>query len=172
MKMKRAYNMLLRLYPTDYRTCFAAEMLKTFEEAAAWRRKQGMLGSVYFSLAELVGLLIGAAAEWIAKLSTDRSIRGRCLPDLRMMRPPGVTRQQWFARTCATDIQPNPHDEVVEAETQITTTIGNMVHAIANHDFPKARFYSDREREIRAHLLWLREGQTIQKRPDMKPPLE
>ncbi len=98
MKRKRAYRALLRLYPMDYRTCFAAEMLSAFEAAANERRKQGMLRSGHFVLAELAGLLRGAAAEWMAKLSTDSSIRGRCLPDRRMMRPPGVTQEQWFAR--------------------------------------------------------------------------
>jgi hypothetical protein len=97
MKFKRAYQTILRLYPIDYRTCFAAEMLSTFEEAATQRRKQGTLWSAHFALAELLALLTGAAAEWIAKLSTDSSIRGRYLPDLRMMRPPGVTQEQWFA---------------------------------------------------------------------------
>jgi len=33
----------------------------------------------------------------VAKLTSDRTIRGRRLPDCRMMRPPGVTRQQWAA---------------------------------------------------------------------------
>jgi uncharacterized membrane protein YbaN (DUF454 family) len=37
--------------------------------------------------AELAGLLTGATAEWIAKLTSDSSVRGRSLPDLRMMRP-------------------------------------------------------------------------------------
>jgi hypothetical protein len=103
MKTKRACGTLLRLYPTDFRTRFAAEMLSTFEEAATERSKQGMLCSIHFASAELLGLLMGAAAEWMAKLSTDGAVRGRCLPDLRMMRPPGVTKKLWFAGTCTTD---------------------------------------------------------------------
>ena len=102
MKTKRAYDALLRLYPTDFRTRFAAEMLSTFEEAATERCKQGVLRSVHFASIELLGLLVGAAAEWRAKLSTDSSVRGRCLPDLRMMRPPGVTQKLWFGGACAT----------------------------------------------------------------------
>ncbi len=103
MKTKRAYDTLLRLYPADFRTRFAAEMRSTFEEEATERRKRGMLRSVHFASAELLGLLMGAAAEWMAKVSTDSAVRGRCLPDLRMMRPPGVTQKLWFAGTCATD---------------------------------------------------------------------
>jgi hypothetical protein len=97
--MTPAYKTLLRLYPADYRTRFAAEMLDTFAEANAGCGELGLLRSVKFASTELYGLLIGAAAEWIAKLTTDASVRGRCLPDLRMMRPPGVTRELWFALT-------------------------------------------------------------------------
>jgi len=53
---------------------------------------------------ELAGLLAGAAAEWIAKLTTDKSVRGRSLPDLRMMRPAGMPPKLWFARAeCSSD---------------------------------------------------------------------
>jgi hypothetical protein len=86
MNRKRAYETLLGLYPADYRARFAAEMLSTFEKVAEGR-----------AFAELTGLLTGTAAEWFAKLTTDSSIRGRCLPDLRMMRPPGVPQSVWFA---------------------------------------------------------------------------
>jgi hypothetical protein len=40
--------------------------------------------------------MLGAGREWLAKLTTDRSVRGRYLPDLRMMRPVGVSRELWF----------------------------------------------------------------------------
>jgi hypothetical protein len=84
--MKRAYTILLRLYPRDYRAMFGREMRHSFEMAANERRA-----------AELMGLLTGAVREWIAKLTTDKSVRGRVLPDLVMMRPPGVTREVHFA---------------------------------------------------------------------------
>jgi hypothetical protein len=40
---------------------------------------------------------MGAGREWLAKLTTEESVRGRSLPDPRMMRPVGVTRELWFA---------------------------------------------------------------------------
>jgi hypothetical protein len=86
--MNRVYRTLLRLYPADYRAMFAAEMALTFARVADDR-----LGPV---LAELIGLIIGAAAEWIAKWITDPSVRGRALPDVRMMRPVGVPKEVWF----------------------------------------------------------------------------
>ena len=84
--MRRAYHALLRLYPADYRAMFAAEMARTFDQIADDR----------LTLAELFGLLSGAASEWIAKWTTDPSVRGRSLPDVRMMRPPGVPKELWF----------------------------------------------------------------------------
>ena len=92
--MKRAYQALLGLYPYDYRAAFAAEMMETF----AW------VGSGRRGAAELAGLLAGVAREWIAKLTTDPSVRARSLPDLRMMRPAGMPRELWFGRTeCSSD---------------------------------------------------------------------
>ncbi len=96
MKTRRAYRTLFRLYPWDYRTRFAAEMLNSFERAAEERGGQGRLVFIRFLFVELAGLIHGAGAEWIAKMTTDRSVRGRCLPDLRMVRPPGVPRELWF----------------------------------------------------------------------------
>jgi hypothetical protein len=91
--VKRAYVALLGLYPYDYRSAFAAEMLAAFERVGPERHR-----------AELAGLLTGAAAEWIAKLTSDRSVRARILPDLRMMRPAGMPRELWFGRTeCSSD---------------------------------------------------------------------
>jgi hypothetical protein len=94
--MHRTYRTSLKLYPADYRASFAAGMLDTFEKAAESSRRHGRAAFVRRALAELTGLLWGIAAEWIAKLSTDRCVRGRCLPDLRMMRPVGVSRESWF----------------------------------------------------------------------------
>lgn len=100
MELRQAYRTLLRLYPRDYTARFAREMQNTFDQAAEERRLQSRPVFVRFLLAEFSDLLIGAGAEWLAKLTTDSSVRGRCLPDLRMMRPPGVPRELWFAATC------------------------------------------------------------------------
>lgn len=85
--MKRAYRALLGLYPYDFRAEFGAEMLAAFKTVDAERHG-----------AELAGLLAGAAGEWIAKFTSDRSARARTLPDLRMMRPAGIPQEVWFRR--------------------------------------------------------------------------
>ena len=107
--MISVYTTLLRLYPRDYRAMFAREMRRAFEITASDRRAFGRAGFLRFALAELIGLIQGAASEWIAKLTTDRAIRGRTLPDLVMMRPVGVTREAHFAgaflddQSCSSD---------------------------------------------------------------------
>lgn len=88
--MRRAYSSLLRLYPWDYRARFATEMLAAFEDAA-----EHASGPRFF-FSEFAGLVTGAAAEWSAKLTTDKAVRARSLPDLRMMRPVGITREEFF----------------------------------------------------------------------------
>jgi hypothetical protein len=40
--------------------------------------------------------MLGAGSEWLAKLTTEESVRGY-LADLRMMRPVGVSQELWFA---------------------------------------------------------------------------
>src|SRR5579864_2786367 len=94
--MRRAYGTLLRLYPRDFRAVFTSEMLMAFESSIAERRAQGQSAYIRFAMRELAGLMIGAFAEWIAKLRTDSSLRGRSLPDRLMMRPPGVPWEAYY----------------------------------------------------------------------------
>jgi hypothetical protein len=169
--MRRAYRTLLRLYPRDYRAMFAAEMLTAFEMAAEERRGQGGHVLVRFALAELIGLMIGAGAEWIAKLTTNSSVRGRCLPDLRMMRPPGVPRELWFAGASASVGPCYLPDEVIEAQRRIALLVSRTVHAIANHDFQGARSYSYEERQARENLRLLRAKYKIYEWPGAETPL-
>jgi hypothetical protein len=75
MSEGRDYRTLLRLYPSDYRAPFAEEMQNAFERAAEERRLLGRPVFVRFLLGEFIGLLIGVGAEWIAKLTTDNSVR-------------------------------------------------------------------------------------------------
>ncbi len=92
--MKRMYRALLRLYPYDYRAAFEREMLGG----------ELLAGEGLQSPRELAGLLRGAAAEWYAKITTDPSVRGRAIPDLRMMRPAGIPQEVWFGGNgCTSD---------------------------------------------------------------------
>jgi len=89
--MKRACCVLLQLYPRDYRALFHDEMKNAFESAAAEQLLIGRGAYSRFCMPEFRGLLIGTMSEWISKLTTDASIRGRRLPDRLLMRPPGVS---------------------------------------------------------------------------------
>jgi hypothetical protein len=162
MHLLRAYRTLLRLYPNDFRAMFAPEMQNAFDRAAEERRLQCRPVFIRFLLSEFIDLLIGAGAEWIAKLTTDNSARGRCLPDLRMMRPPGVPRELWFAGTRLSARQASQSDEVVKAQDRISMLIHRMVYAIANHDFPGARRFSYEERQARDELHRLQEKYNIE----------
>jgi hypothetical protein len=162
MSVIATYRVLLRLYPTDYRALFALEMQNAFERAAEEHFLLGRFVFIRFLLGEFLGLLWGAGGEWIAKLTTDRTVRGRCLPDLRMMRPPGVSRELWFAGACPSgrsgaEGERSMPDEVMEAQARLSTLIQRMVDAIANHDYPGARRYSDEERVARDELRRLRQ---------------
>ncbi len=97
MNGKQLYMAHLHFYPSDYRARFGGEMLAAFEEGTAEQRARGRSVGARFVLVELMSLLVGAATEWGTKIVCDRTTRGRCLPDWRMMRPPGVTREEWFS---------------------------------------------------------------------------
>jgi len=49
-------------------------------------------------------------------------------------------------------------EEVMESQKRIKFIVHRIENAIANHEFEKARFYSDEERKEREHLRVLREG--------------
>ena len=96
---KSLYVFLLRLYPRDFAVAFAAEMLRCFQKAYRESHRRGPRYLTRFVLQETSGLLVGAALEWFAKLTTNERVRGRCLPDLRFMRPAGVDWNAWFRNT-------------------------------------------------------------------------
>jgi hypothetical protein len=150
----RAYRTLLRLFPGDYRYIFEAEMLEAFARAVAERRASGWFKCARFVWAELAGLALHAPLEWIAKATTSDSVRARSLPDLRMMRPAGVARSVWFQdlRPPETDAQ----DEIAEAQRRVSFCLRRMEHAIANHDFQGARYYSNEDLKARESLRELK----------------
>jgi hypothetical protein len=139
-------------------------MAATFEESVVehrghWRR------FLRFTLSEFVGLLIALGGEWIAKLTSDDAVRARSVPDLRRMRPPGVSRDEWFSRGLALPTavgayvngrQSNLPDEVVEAETRLRVAHNQMVSAISNRKYDQARLYSYQELEHRESLRRLK----------------
>jgi hypothetical protein len=158
MNLERAYRALLRLYPKDYQALFAAEMLISFGQAAGERRRQAGLAFIRFLLGELMGLLCGAGAEWVAKLTGNRPAGGRSLTDFPTMRPRAVLE---FAETGVNASQTGLPREVMEAQERIAILVRHMVHAIANHDFSNARRYSYEERQARHELRRLREKHGI-----------
>jgi len=106
MNSKRAYGLLLRLYPPDHRAVFASEMLATFDESAAAQRCQGRAIFARFILAELAGLVKGAGGEWLVKWSynlrhSNSYISSRGLPDRILMRPAGVSWDSYYGPNSA-----------------------------------------------------------------------
>lgn len=153
MNFKPAYRALLRLFPEDYRLFFEDEMLDAFARASKEQRGRGLIAYCRFVCTELAGLVLSAPMEWIAKATTSSSIRARSLPDLRLMRPADVPRELWFASAKAPGAAVN--DEIAEAEKRVEFCLRRMEHAIATHDFPGARFYSNEDLKARENLRQL-----------------
>lgn len=155
--MRRAYELLLRLYPRDFRASFTSEMLTAFDIAAGDRRTQGQSAYIRFALMELIGVVMGAGKEWLAKLSTDSSLRARSLPDRLMMRPPGVPWEAYYGDALVDQPESGLRLELIEAQRDTQLLVGRIVHSIAHHDFEGARTYSYQERQARENLKLLRE---------------
>lgn len=151
MTAKRIYRALLGMFPHDYRSSFEVEMLEAFSRASDEQRALGRVAYVRFVCVELAGVAMSVPKEWIAKATTSSTIRARSLPDLRLMRPAGVPREVWFASASR-----NGPDEIAEVQQRVEFCLRRMEHAIATHDFPGARFYSDEDLKARAHLSRLR----------------
>jgi hypothetical protein len=128
--MKRTYRFLLLLYPRGYRDQFAEEMTSVFEEARNERHYQGWAWYVRFSFAEITGLIAGAAGCWSGK---------RPAPEAAIANGSESTLPQ----------------ELVEAQLRVDRNIAGMVHAIANHQYERARIHSDEERQARENLRLL-----------------
>ncbi len=129
MNMKRIYNALLRLYPTAHRSLFSAEMSRVFEEAADDRRRRGRTAFFRFVLAELIGVLKGAAVQWTVTLT----------------HPPQATSLA-------------PADKITQAQKHLDFILTHMDTAIATHQFPKARFLAEAERRAREKLRILQQN--------------
>ncbi len=121
--MRRAYRFCLLLYPRHHRDRFAEEMLSVFEEASAESRARGWAFHLRFTLSEITGVIAGAADAWLDRCPEFEPPAASALPS-----------------------------ELIEAQRRVDLHIAGMVHAIANHQFEKARIHSDEERQARANL--------------------
>jgi hypothetical protein len=126
--MRRAYKFMLLLYPRGHRDQFAEEMLSVFEEAFDERHGQGWSWSVRFAFAELAGLIGGAAGSWFDRKPAPEVLAASPLPL-----------------------------ELIEAQQRVDSNVAGMVHAIANHQFERARVLSNEERLARENLRILLE---------------
>lgn len=143
-----AYRMLLRLFPGDYRDAFEAEMLDAFARTVDERRKFGRFDCGRFLCAELAGLALHVPLEWIAKATTGRAIRARVFEQYMSPQPAHVHETGLRLGSA--------YDEIAETEKQIEFYLRRMEHAIATHDFPGARYYSNEDLKAREHLRILK----------------
>jgi hypothetical protein len=123
--LRKAYSILLRLYPHHFRTQFGGEMIQVFEQAIVEQRKGSRLDLVVFLVREMLGLLAAAAG---ARLRQGR-------------------------KEAAEPVFPS---DIAGAEKYVVIMSQQVIGAIANHDFPKARLYDQQDRRARALLARLR----------------
>jgi len=77
--MRRVYQLLLGLYPTEYRRQFADEMLAVFAQTAEERRREGWFAYARFAMGECIGLLGGGFGEQRSRTSLAAPLGGIAL---------------------------------------------------------------------------------------------
>jgi len=136
--MKRTYAFFLLLYPREHRDQFAEEMTSVFEEARNQRHHRGWAWYARFALAEMIGLIAGAAGAWLSQATKPSS-----------------------EISVASEAQNALPPDLLKAQQRVDLITAAMVRAIANHQFEKARVHSNQEREARENLRLLREKYQI-----------
>jgi NADH:ubiquinone oxidoreductase subunit len=131
--MKRAFRFCLLFYPRRHRDQFADEMLSVFEQACAEQRRQRGAWYIRFAFSEMAGLVGGAAEAWLDQRSPSAPAAAQCTP------------RGWMRQ------------DLADAQQRVDANVAAMVHAIANHQFERARILSNQEREARENLRILRE---------------
>jgi hypothetical protein len=132
--MRRLYQAILSLYPAGFRAAFAAEMIAVFDKASADARKKGVLKFMSFTISEITGLVKGFLSEHAARWKDGEA---------------------YLTSRCTGQPQPGHPTEIVEAERHLEYVLRSMEFAIAHHDFPKARYFSNEEYAARARLQQL-----------------
>jgi hypothetical protein len=132
MSILTCYRFLLGFYPNDFRGQFSEEMLQVFEQRAHVRLAVGKTASITFIICEFFGLLRGAQTMWMEKIL------------------PMKQKQQID--------QPIPEGALSLADLRKLReeAISRMVQAIATHDFPGTRRYSEEEVRLTRLLTSLR----------------
>jgi hypothetical protein len=132
MSILTCYRFLLGFYPNDFRGQFSEEMLQVFEQRAHVRLAVGKTASITFIICEFFGLLRGAQTMWMEKIL------------------PMKQKQQID--------QPIPGGALSLADLRKLReeAISRMVQAIATHDFPGTRRYSEEEVRLTRLLTSLR----------------
>lgn len=97
MLRMRIYRWLLRLYPSDVRYAYGREMQQAFGRQVAMWRGCGRVALTLGVMRVVGALLIDAAAERTSTLYSHRSFHGPRTPDLGVVRPPNVSKTEWFS---------------------------------------------------------------------------
>jgi hypothetical protein len=133
--MINAYRFLLHLYPADFRARFQGEMLCAFEES-------------HQPIRELASLAAAIPKEWIARWTTPPAVRARWIRDWRFMRPPGVSREEYFGSDPA---------DLLDAQRRANFCLARMKESIALRNHHDAKFYSREDLKAREQLKRVRE---------------
>jgi len=147
--------------------CFAAQLLGEQGLTLDWVRKQ--LQQSELPLAQGGSASFPRLDQWLA----EREARGGfCI----VTRKRGADRMPKFAIYAVDQVKENEKgqdmaaaEKLAQIQNRIDFIVERMESAIANHEFERARFYSDEERKERENLRLLREEFNLEGLPPQVP---
>jgi hypothetical protein len=89
----RLIEMVVALYPRDVRDAYGAEIAADL--SAPWTRPV-TARSATIATWDLLAVVVDAGFERISSLYSHRSFHGRCTPDPGVVRPPNMSKAEWF----------------------------------------------------------------------------
>jgi hypothetical protein len=121
--MRRAYWILLQLYPRRYRAEFAEEMLAVFTRVAEERRAQGRLAYTRFFVNECAGLLGGAVGELPSRMSLVAPLGGLAVAAILHATFYAATSRVLSATTAAVERSAAGADEQAKLLLLVTVSV-------------------------------------------------
>jgi hypothetical protein len=106
--MTDVYRRLIQLYPEDVRFAYAQEMIDDFDRELSDARKHGTAKVAAYVFRRLLQLFGDAGAERINSLYSHRTFHGRCEPHPGVVRPPNMSKREWFGSIAYRDRLDDP----------------------------------------------------------------
>ena len=90
------FRALVRLFPDDVRFAYGDEMIADFERQFAVVGQRNAVRGMWFAAKQMLFTLCDVVVERANTLYSHRSFHGRGRPNPGVVRPPNVSKAEWW----------------------------------------------------------------------------